>query len=96
MRVFATTLEYLISIIDKTPSSGPLISVGAKQMPKFETVMRFLSEWLATLFRCSTSALSNVKFLLGNCWIKFFILLVRVSLFSISVCLGRIKTSISN
>lgn len=44
MSVLVTTLEYLTSMIESEFSSGPLMRVGAKQMLKFETVMRFFCE----------------------------------------------------
>lgn len=41
IKVLATTFEYLISVMLREFSSGPRMRVGPKQMPRFDTVIRF-------------------------------------------------------
>ena len=65
--ISTTTLVNLMSMIAATVSSSALNSVGPKQTPRLETVIRFLSDFSTTLARWESRISSILWFGDGSC-----------------------------
>ena len=66
IRISTTWLLNLMSMMEATVSSFGLSRVGPKQTPKFEAVIRFLSDLEATLDKCRTKTLRISRLAIGN------------------------------